>query len=100
MDKPWWNRIEEGSIKPDTVLEGRNEIKILNESDCSTYTDGEEAPKYKCNIATTLNTKTCELTSGGCFASGYRDGGPKGTKTITFGKKVIPFIIKIKSNKW
>jgi prepilin-type N-terminal cleavage/methylation domain-containing protein len=80
--------IEEGLIKPDSALEGKNEIKILDEKDCKTYIDGDEVPKYKCIIATTLNTKTCELTSGGCYASGYREGGPKGTKTITFGKKV------------
>ena len=80
--------IEEGYIKANTLLEKTEEIKILDQSDCKTFKDSEEAFKYKCIIASDLHTKTCELTSGGCFASGYRDGGSKGTKTITFGKKV------------
>lgn len=80
--------IEVGFVKADTILEGKSEIKVLDVSDCKTYKDGEEGVKYTCIIAADLHTATCNLTSGGCYAAGYRDGGSKGTKTITFGKLV------------
>ena len=80
--------IEKDYIKADTVLEGKNEIKILDESDCKTFKDGEQRPKYKCIIATNLHTDTCSLTTGGCYAAGYRVDGSKGTTTLTFGTLV------------
>ena len=39
-----------------------------------------------CKAATTLHTEECTRTSDGCYSSGYREGGSKGTTTITYGK--------------
>ena len=47
--------------------------------------EDESSTTLVCKKATSLHTETCERTYQGCYMTGYRTGGAKGTTTITYG---------------
>ena len=74
--------LKKEDIKDNMGVGGRSTVTIFNETCTGSIVKDAYKPPV-CVKATKLHTDTCNLTSGGCFAAGYKDGN-KGT-TITFG---------------